>query len=386
MIPLAIAAAALRRLVRDRTALFFLVILPIVVIVIIGSSMTSDRSFRVALVAPASSTEAGRISAALRAQGSLDVRDVDGVEQGRTALRRGEVDTVVVVPAAADAALADGDPVEVEVIAQQNSEAQRGAGTAVAGVLADHSAVVTAARVRASESGASFDAELAAVAALASDEEAVEVRRSVVDAESGFLPGGFAYSTPTMLVLFVFITAVTGSGSIIESRRLGIHDRALAGPVTPGALVAGETLSLLLVSVVQAALIVGVGTFAFGVAWGDPLAALTLMGLWALVGTGAGVLAGTVFRTAEQSTSIGVTVGMVAGMVGGCMWPLEIVPGWLRTLGHLVPHAWAIDGWVEVLSRGGDLGSIRAEVAVLAVFAAALLGAAAMRLRARLTA
>ena len=66
MIPLAIAAATLRRLVRDRTALFFLVILPIVVIVIIGSSMTSDQAFRIGLVAPASSTGAERISDALR--------------------------------------------------------------------------------------------------------------------------------------------------------------------------------------------------------------------------------------------------------------------------------------------------------------------------------
>src|SRR5690606_9865929 len=145
-----------RRLVRDRTALFFLVILPIVVIVIIGSSMTSDQAFRVGLVVPGSSTGAERISAALRAQGSLEVREMDDVEQGRTALRRGEVDTVVVVPATTDASLASGEPVEVEVLAQQNSEAQRGAGTTVAGVLADHGAVVTATRMRVGESGGAF--------------------------------------------------------------------------------------------------------------------------------------------------------------------------------------------------------------------------------------
>lgn len=386
MIPLAVAVAALKRLGRDRTALFFLVVLPIVIMIIIGTSITGEQRFRIGLVGGSGAGEPGRIAAALRADGSLRVRPMADRDHAETALRRGEVDTVVLLPADAEARLRAGRAVPVQLLAQQTSSTQRAAATAVGGVLADHDAVVVAARVRASEGGGTIDSQFGPVGALAAGQPPLEVHRTVVDSKSGILPGGFSYSTPTMLVLFVFMTAVTGSGTIIESRRLGIHDRALAGPVTPGILVAGETLALLAVVAVQAGIIVGVGTFVFGVSWGDPAAAVALVLLWTLVATGAGVLAGTLFRTSEQSTSIGVTAGMAMGMLGGCMWPLEIVPAGMRTLGHLVPHAWAIDGWIEVLSRGGGLGSIAPQLGVLAGFAVILLGAATLRLRARLSA
>ena len=64
----------------------------------------------------------------------------------------------------------------------------------------------------------------------------------------------------------------------------------------------------------------------FGVSWGNPFAAAALIGIWALVGTGAGMVSGTLFRTAEQATVIGPAVGIAFGMSGGCMWPLESPP------------------------------------------------------------
>ncbi|HEU5470800.1 MAG TPA: hypothetical protein VFV67_09105 [Actinophytocola sp.] len=51
-------------------------------------------------------------------------------------------------------------------------------------------------------------------------------------------------------------------------------------------------------------------------------AAAALITVWALVGTGTGILAGTLSRTPEQAGAIGIA----AGMLGGAMWPLEIVP------------------------------------------------------------
>jgi ABC-2 type transport system permease protein len=68
-------------------------------------------------------------------------------------------------------------------------------------------------------------------------------------------------------------------------------------------------------------------------------------------------------------------------MLGGCMWPLEIVPPAVRALGHLTPHAWAVDAWVVLLSRGGGLLDILRQLAVLLAFAVGQLVLASMRLR-----
>jgi ABC-2 type transport system permease protein len=73
-------------------------------------------------------------------------------------------------------------------------------------------------------------------------------------------------------------------------------------------------------------------------------------------------------------------------MLGGCMWPLEIVPDAMRTAGHFVPHAWAIDAWTTVLSRGGDLFDIGRQVLVLLAFALGLLMISTQRLRHRIAA
>jgi ABC-2 type transport system permease protein len=184
-----------------------------------------------------------------------------------------------------------------------------------------------------------------------------------------------------MLVLFVFINSLAGGAAIIESRRLGMYERMSAAPVAARSIVAGETLCYLAMALLQSLLIVAVGALVFGVDWGDPLAATALVASWALVGTGTGVLTGTLFRTAEQASAIGPPLGIAFGMLGGCMWPLEIVPAPMRALGHVVPHGWAIDAWTVLLSRGGSVLDIAGELGVLLGFAAVLLLLATTRLR-----
>ncbi len=93
------------------------------------------------------------------------------------------------------------------------------------------------------------------------------------------------------------------------------------------------------------------------------------------------MLAGTLFRTPEQATATGTAVGIVFGMLGGCMWPLAILSSSFREVGHVVPQAWAVDAWTDLLSRGGTLHSIAPQLAVLAGFAVLFLTLATFRLR-----
>ena len=125
----------------------------------------------------------------------------------------------------------------------------------------------------------------------------------------------------------------------------------LAGPVTPLRIVSGEAAGYYLAALIQSVIIVGAGALLFDVNWGDPVAAISLVLVWAAVGTGAGMLSGALFRTPEQATSVGVTIGIVFAMLGGAMWPLEIVGPVMQAVGHVVPHGWAVDGWIEVMAR-----------------------------------
>jgi ABC-2 type transport system permease protein len=280
VIALGVAATSLRRLVRDRTALFFLLILPVGVILIVGMSMGGSQDLRVGLVDEGGGAEAVAIRRELASSPVLGIVPFDDVEKARTALRRVELDAVVVLPADLTTVGASGGTVRISVIGESTNGTTRAARAAVAAVVAERSAVIGAARAYADRTGASFAAATDAATALADGLPSVEVRTDVVDAESGYLPLGFDYSAPTKLTLFVFVTSLAGGSAMIESRRLGIHGRMLAAPLTAGTIVAGEALSYYAVAVVQSVIIVGLGAFAFGVDWGDPVAALALVTLW----------------------------------------------------------------------------------------------------------
>lgn len=385
MIALVIASTSLRRLVRDRTAMFFAVLLPLVVILIVGTAARGYDTFRVGVVGSPSGPLAQQLVAAVEADPAITTASIDDLTAAGPALRRGEVVAVLVVPQAYDAELLAGQTVTVDVLANRAESQSTAALTAVAAVIADQGAVAQAAGFAAEQAGGTVEEAMPDAAALATSVSRTEVAGEVVDARTGYLPGGFSYSAPTMMVLFIFINALAGGAAMVQTRRLGIHSRALAAPVRPRDVVLGEALTYLGLALMQSVLIVGAGALVFGVDWGDPLGAAALVAVWALVGTGAGMLSGTVFRTPEQASSIGPAIGIALGMLGGTMWPLEIVGPTMRRIGHLSPHAWAVDGWVELLSRGGGLADIALQLAVLAVFAVALLGLATVRLRRRLT-
>lgn len=398
---LAVTATSLRRVVRDRTALFFMVLLPIVVILVIGATVSNVTEFRVGVVGAVGA--AGAVGAVGAGQGlgtdlvadlvaeldaspAVQARPHGDEAAARTALRRGELDAVLVVPAGTDAALRAGEPVTMPILAAGPESSQQAVRSAVAGVVADFGSRLMAAGFVADSLGGTLDERLPEVTRLQDRVPAVAVRTETVDATSDFLPFGFGYSAPTMLVLFVFINSLAGGAAIIQTRQLRIYERAMAAPVRARDLVLGETLSYFTLGLLQSLLIIVVGGAVFGVDWGDPLAAAALVLVWVLVGTGAGMLAGTVFRTPEQAAAIGPAVGIAFGMLGGTMWPLEIVTPAMRAVGHAVPHAWAVDGWIEVLSRGGGVLDIGPQLAVLAGFAAVLLTLASLRLGRRLTA
>ncbi len=381
MSTLALAGISIRRLARDRTAAFFMIVLPVLIIIVIGATVGGFDKFRVGVVDHASGPLAVDLQTRLDGARSLAVTHYASESQMRTALRRSEITAGVVIPTDLDAQLRTGHDVQIPVLAEQANQASQGASAAIASVISEHASTVQAARFTVSVAGGSLDVAVDQARALDTASEHVSVATRIVDAKSNFLPNGFSYSAPTMLVLFVFINSVAFGAWAIDTRQLGVHDRALAAPVQPRAIVLGEALAALSVAVIQSVLIVAIGAAVFGVSWGNPLAAAVLVVMWALVGTGAGMLSGTLFRTPQQASSIGSVAGIALGMLGGCMWPLEIVGSAMRFVGHLTPHAWAVDAWTELLSRGGTITDIGRQLGVLAAFAAGLLVLAVVRMR-----
>ncbi|HUZ10323.1 MAG TPA: ABC transporter permease [Acidimicrobiales bacterium] len=381
---LTILAVSVRRVLRDRLSLFFIVVMPIMVILIIGASVRGFSTFRVGVVESGSGTAGRQLTEMLSSTPGIDVRRFPTAGALETAVRRSTVQAGLVLPAGMDQAIEGHGEVKVGLVAEPANPTQQAAATAMQSVLARYAGQVQAARFATEQAGGEFGSTMVRAGQLATTVPAVAVVSRQAGTRLTTLPEGFSYSAPTMLVLFVFLNAVIGSALIITNRRLGLYERMLAGPVTSGAVVAGEALGFVAIALAQAMLIIAIGALAFGVSWGDPLAAAALVGVWALVGAGAGMLAGTLFSTPEQATAIGPALGIAFAMLGGCMWPLSIVGPTMRLVGHFTPHAWAVDAWTRLLAQHGTIASITPQLLVLAAFATGFLSLATWRLRRRL--
>lgn len=387
MKPLVIAGNSMRRFLRDRTTLFFTLVLPVLLIFIVGNATSrfDDPVFPVGVVDEGSGPLGAELRRSLASDPSIELESFDDREDLSKLVRRGVLAVGLVVPASYDEKLRAGQTVRIEFLVDQTRGFPAAVRSLVSETVNEQGTAIQAAAFATRHAGRSFDENLAEARRTAElvSNVAIGVRpeRVGVREDQSYLPPGFNYQAPSNLVLFVFITSIAGSALLIQSRRLRVTQRMLGTPTTARTILAGEALSRFAMAGFQALFIFLVGTVVFGITWGPPLAAAVLILLFVGVGTSIGMLFGTIFRTPEQAGAIGAPMGIAAGMLGGCMWPLEIVPKPMQTFGHIFPHAWAMDAWIELIGRGGGLGDVLTEFAVLAGFIAVLFPLGAWRLR-----
>jgi len=377
---LAIAQASGRRLLRDKRALFFTIVLPIVLIIVVGAVARGFDTFKVGVVDLDRSQASHQLVADLEHTAGISAVPYASVGALNKAVARSEINAGVVLPSGLSADERSGRPVVVGIAAEQANTTQQAAVSRISSVIQAYGGRVEAGQF-AARFGGDFSKDFDLAVSLAAKTPQVGLATQVVAVAQNTLPAGFEYSAPTELVLFVFLTAVAGGAAVVESRRLGIYQRVLAAPVRPWAIVFGESVSALLIAALQSALIVLIGAVVFGVSWGNPPAALLLLLLWCVVSAGAGMVAGTMFRTPEQASAIGPVVGITFAMLGGCMWPLSIVSPAMRAIGHATPQAWAVDAWTNLLAGAGTVTTIWHQLAILALFAVGLFGIATVRSR-----
>jgi ABC-2 type transport system permease protein len=194
-------------------------------------------------------------------------------------------------------------------------------------------------------------------------------------------PSPYAYTSAANLVLFTFVNSLAMAVALVSTRRLGVTHRMLSTPTSASTVVLGELLGRLGVAAGQAVALLAFGTFIFGVDWGDPIGVAAVVILFVLVSTGAGLLVGTLARSEEQAISVAIPIGVGLGMLGGCMWGLDIVGPLMRVIGHLAPHAWAMDAFIRLVLVRDGVSQILPQLAALAGFAATFLTLATWRMR-----
>jgi len=380
MSALAIAQVNLTRLLRDRTSLFFIFLLPVVLIIVLGIVYGGRTAPRLGIVAIDAGQLGSDLVADLRAgEMQLEIKEFADRAALADAVEQGTIEMGIVIPAGYDGTLRGGGTADIAIVSQPTGLLALQQGVAAA--IARQSAQVKAARL-AEQQGGSFDAALAGAREAQRTLPGVEV--AVVDVGERIFPEGigmFSLGAQSQLVLFMFLTSMTAATQLILTRQLGVSKRMFSTPTSAAMIIAGETLGRFAVAMVQGVFIVLVSALLFGVSWGDPIGATLLVVSFALVGTGVAMLIGSFAHNVDQAGTFGVFAGMLLGFLGGAMIPIEVFGEPLRSIAHFTPHAWAIDGFRSLVFDGADPVELAPILAVLLAFALVPLAIAVLRLR-----
>lgn len=189
-------------------------------------------------------------------------------------------------------------------------------------------------------------------------------------------PDTYQQTIPGYTVMFVFFIAATMGSSLRQERQNGTLRRLLSLPISRTDLLGGKMLATMAIGLGQVLILFSVGALLFKLNLGnDPLAFILLC--LALSCTAAAI--GLAAATTRLHDAALIAILVVSALLGGCMFPLDLMPPFMRTLSLFVPHRWALVGFQNLMVRGQGLQQVFPQIVVLLVFAAVFFAVAARR-------
>jgi ABC-2 type transport system permease protein len=183
-------------------------------------------------------------------------------------------------------------------------------------------------------------------------------------------PNAFQQNVPGYTIYGLFWIVSLLAGSVLQEKREGTFRRLLVAPLSRAVMLAGKLLPYYLINLIQIAIMLGASSLLFGLSLGrSPLALLAVSLAAAAAATGLGMLVAALTRTEAQAGGLTVLLLLTMSALGGCFVPRFIMPDWLKTIGLITPHAWALDAYQDLLVRGYGLLEVLPKVSGLTVFA-----------------
>lgn len=183
---------------------------------------------------------------------------------------------------------------------------------------------------------------------------------------------GYAHSFAGMTVQFLLFSGIELGVGVLHMRRLGLWKRLRAAPVSRRLLLGSRIASG---AAIAAVLFVGIYAAAmafFGVRIdGSTLGFAGVALAFALLTATFGLLIAAIGRTPEATRGLAILATLLLVMLGGAWVPTFVFPQWLQTATLVVPTRWAVDGLDAMTWRGLGLEAAIAPIGVMLTFSIA---------------
>lgn len=379
----AICLFEIRRVFKQKKSWVLMFAMPIVFSLIFGglTGNSGVSKTKLALVDEDATVVSHSLVKQLSANESLEIGTTSGNE-AQTLLHDKKVAGILIVPHGLEQSLAAGVKQQVEFQHGPDLSAAVTIAQTVNDLLAQTAVNVHAAGLWSRGTGNADWRDYYAKLADSAEAPAVTVDAQEVtkDPATKQLTGS-SRSSIGFSIMFLMMSMMSVTGTILEARKNGVWYRLMSTPMTRLKVLGGYMLSFFFTGWIQFGLLMVISSLLFGVQWGDIPTLIVLVSAMMLCVVGLGLFIAGFVKTAEQQSAIGSIVIISTCMLGGLYWPLDIVSDTMRKIADFVPQSWAMEGFTRVVARGGTLAEIGTQVAVLLAFAAVFLVAGLTRVR-----
>lgn len=344
----AITRAYIRRLFRDKTALFFTLIFPVIFLVIFGSlnSGGNNLNFNVAVLNQSETTFAKDFSKQLKDSKTFSVKEnVSTFNDAKERMGRGEIDGIIELPKNFGTLNDAQQPAGQVKVYYEQSNAQ--GGDAIAAVL---TGTLDKVNLKLGQPAPPLSVEKKSTA--------TENLSQFDYVFSGLL--GF-----TILSLGVFGLA----NSMPAEKKTGAFRRLRASPIRASQLILANGLAYLVSGVVSLVLmfVIAFQMFDFNMR-GDYFSLITFILLGVTVMFGFGLAIGGWAKNENQSAPLTQLVALPLMFLSGVFFPRFLMPEWLQNITGFLPLSPIVDGLRYIATEGKTLLDLGPQIAILAVW------------------
>ena len=200
------------------------------------------------------------------------------------------------------------------------------------------------------------------------------------------LKGVYMFIPGIMAMILLLISALMTSISIVKEKETGTMEVLLVSPLKPWQIVTGKVVPYMLLSFINAIVILLMGELVFGMpVRGSWVLLIAESMLFIFLALSLGILISTLTSNQQTAMMISLMALMLPTiLLSGFIFPIENMPEVLQWLAQIMPPRWFITIVKTIMIKGGNLLMVWKETLVLMVMSAVFLGLAINKFKVRL--
>ncbi len=191
------------------------------------------------------------------------------------------------------------------------------------------------------------------------------------------------FMTPGVLAQSVLFVAIFYGITVVWERDLGLLNKLLSTPAPRSAIVLGKALSAGVRGVFQAVAVLILALIMRIEIILTPLSVLSVFAIIILCGmcfSSISMALASLFRSRERMMGVGQAITMPLFFASNAIYPLSIMPSWLKVIAIGNPLSYVVDA-IRALLVTGDLSSIAIDILAISITAIVLLVLASLSFR-----